>query len=106
MPSHAGAIAYHEATVEEAEAIATLHADSWRRIYRGTYADSFLDGDVVSDRRKVWAERLAANAPDRRTFIAENDGRVVGFAHVVLGRRPFPGERCSTTSTSRTIAWP
>jgi hypothetical protein len=28
-----------------------LHADSWRRHYRGAYADAFLDGDVLADRR-------------------------------------------------------
>jgi GNAT superfamily N-acetyltransferase len=27
----------------DAQAVAGLHADSWRRHYRGAYADSFLD---------------------------------------------------------------
>ena len=46
----------------DAEQIAVLHADSWRRHYRGGYADSFLDGDIVADRRSVWSARLAAPA--------------------------------------------
>ncbi|MBV9411286.1 MAG: GNAT family N-acetyltransferase, partial [Acidimicrobiia bacterium] len=35
------------ATIDDVEAIAALHADSWRRNYRGAYLDSYLDGDVL-----------------------------------------------------------
>jgi GNAT superfamily N-acetyltransferase len=35
----------------DADAIAALHADSWRRHYRGAYSDAFLDGDVGADPR-------------------------------------------------------
>jgi GNAT superfamily N-acetyltransferase len=71
------------ASVDDAEQIAALHADSWRRHYRGAYADSFLDGDVEEDRRSVWSARLAA--PDNTTTIlAEQDGRLVGFVHVMF----------------------
>lgn len=51
------------ANPSDAEAIATLHAGSWRRHYRGAYSDAFLDGDVVSDRLAVWAERLREPDP-------------------------------------------
>ena len=49
---------YREATARDVDAIASLHADSWRRHYRGAYSDSFLDSDVFSDRHDVWTERL------------------------------------------------
>lgn len=75
------------ATVDDAEPIALLHADSWRRHYRGAYADSFLDGDVVADRRAVWSTRLAAPA-GTATTVAEEDGRLLGFVHVVLDQDP------------------
>jgi ribosomal protein S18 acetylase RimI-like enzyme len=69
----------------DAEAVAGLHAGSWRRHYRGAYADSFLDGDVVSDRRAVWEARLAA--PDGAvTVLAEDGGGLVGFVHVAFDR--------------------
>ncbi|TQS39512.1 GNAT family N-acetyltransferase [Cryptosporangium phraense] len=55
------------ATAADAPAIARLHADSWRRHYRGAYADSFLDGDVLADRRAVWESRLAAPAASTTT---------------------------------------
>ena len=75
---------YRAATAGDAEAIAALHADSWRRFYRGAYADSYLDGDVLGDRRRVWRERLTAGAGDTRTIVADSDGQLAGFAHVVL----------------------
>jgi hypothetical protein len=88
MNSDAGAIVYRPATPQDADAIAALHADSWRRNYRGAYADSYLDGDVLGDRRVVWAARLATDAADRRTIVAESDSRIGGFAHVVLDDHP------------------
>jgi ribosomal protein S18 acetylase RimI-like enzyme len=91
MPSGAGAIGYRAATPHDANAIAALHADSWRRNYRGAYADSYLDGDVLSDRRRVWAERLAANAGTTRTIVAYTEGQLAGFTHVVLDDDPVWG---------------
>ncbi|WP_241835008.1 GNAT family N-acetyltransferase [Pseudofrankia asymbiotica] len=67
--------------MDDAEQIAALHADSWRRNYRGAYADSFLDGDVEADRRAVWSARLGGPA-NSETILAEQDARVVGFVHV------------------------
>jgi ribosomal protein S18 acetylase RimI-like enzyme len=91
MTPDAGAIVYRPATARDADAIAALHADSWRRNYRGAYADSYLDGDVLGDRRAVWTARLAAGAADRRTIVAESGGRIAGFAHVVLDDHPVWG---------------
>src|SRR5258708_16945646 len=68
----------------DAEAVAALHADSWRRHYRGAYSDAYLDGDVEGDRLAVWSERLRDRRTDYRTIVAEDAGRLVGFAHTVL----------------------
>jgi GNAT superfamily N-acetyltransferase len=63
--------------------VALLHADSWRRHYRGVYSDLFLDGEVVADRRSVWSARLAAPAASL-TVLAEDDAGPAGFVHVVF----------------------
>jgi GNAT superfamily N-acetyltransferase len=89
--------AIRAAVPSDAERVAALHADSWRRHYRGAYSDSYLDGDVVADRRAVWTPRLAAApatataatatapaTPTTATFVAEEDGGLVGFVHVVF----------------------
>ena len=52
-------------------AIAGLHADSWKRHYRGAYLDSFLDGDVIADRMADWTDRLSRPGPDRYTVVAD-----------------------------------
>jgi len=80
---------YREATAEDIEAIAALHADSWRRHYRGAYSDSFLDSDVFSDRRDVWTERLQrTDRSNEWTIVAERDAAIVGLAHTILNADP------------------
>ncbi len=77
----------------DAEAVAVVHADSWRRHYRRAFSDSFLDGDVESDRLVVWTQRLASGDARLRTFVAEDEGVVglVGFVHTVLDADPTWG---------------
>ncbi len=82
---------YRLATASDSGAIAGLHAESWRRHYRGAYLDSFLDGDVVADRMAEWIDRLSRPAADRHTVVAGLDGAVVGFAHVILDADPVWG---------------
>ena len=84
-------VEYRQATPSDVPAIAGLHADSWRRNYRGALADSFLDGDVLADRLSVWGERLAHPGPDHSTIVAEDDGAVVGFAHTIFDDHPAWG---------------
>jgi GNAT superfamily N-acetyltransferase len=65
----------------DAENIAMLHADSWRRHYRGALSDAYLDGDLFTDRLSVWSTRLAAPA-HAMTVVAEDDAGLAGFVHV------------------------
>jgi ribosomal protein S18 acetylase RimI-like enzyme len=76
---------FRRANSEDAESVARIHADSWRRHYRGAYSDSFLDGDVESDRLRVWNDRLSN--PDGRasTILAEDGNVAIGFVHVIFG---------------------
>lgn len=78
---------FRRARPDDADQIASLHADSWRRHYRGAYSDAFLDGDVVTDRRSVWSARLGAPKCSV-TILAEEDRSLVGFIHVVLDDDP------------------
>lgn len=70
------------ATVQDAEEIALLHADSWRRNYRGMMRDEFLDGDMVQDRLSVWSERLLSGTPNQLVVVAEDGGAIDGFVCV------------------------
>lgn len=77
-------ITFREASVSDVEAIAALHAESWRRHYRGAYLDSFLDGDVFADRLAVWGARLTTPSADHFTIVADQSNAVVGFVHMIL----------------------
>jgi ribosomal protein S18 acetylase RimI-like enzyme len=76
---------------EDASAIAALHADSWRRHYRGAFSDAFLDGDVAADRMAVWNDRLGGVSDRQHILLAEQEGVVVGFAHTILEEDPTWG---------------
>jgi hypothetical protein len=90
---------YRPASASDVPAIAGLHADSWRRNYRGAFADSFLDGHVLDDRLSVWGQRLAQPGPGQSTVVAEDDGVVVGFAHTVFDDHPTWGALLRTASS-------
>ena len=75
----------------DAGEIAALHADSWRRHYRGAYSDAFLDGDVHADRLAVWTEQLRMQDSRRHTVVAEDASGLVGFAHTIFDDDPTWG---------------
>lgn len=78
------------ATPRDAGPIAALHADSWRRHYRGAYADSYLDGDLDTERRAVWSERL--ESPTMAVTLVTYDGaQLIGFVHTILEADPLWG---------------
>jgi ribosomal protein S18 acetylase RimI-like enzyme len=79
---------YRPATASDAAAIAEIHADSWRRNYRGAYLDSYLDGDVASERLAVWTARLSRPEEGWITLVADRGGVVVGFVHTSLDEHP------------------
>ena len=60
-------IEYRLARPSDGEAIASLHARSWREHYRGSFDDAFLDGDLPRERLLVWRERL--DHPPENQFV-------------------------------------
>jgi GNAT superfamily N-acetyltransferase len=74
------AATYREATGEDVEGIALLHAESWRASYRGMLGDAYLDGPVFEDRRSVWMDRLSQPRDRQLVVVAEQDAEIVGFA--------------------------
>ncbi len=70
---------FRRAEAVDAERIAQLHAESWRRTYRGMMRDEFLDGDVLADRRHAWRDLLASVGPGKLVLLAEEDRDLAGF---------------------------
>ncbi|MDP5008894.1 MAG: GNAT family N-acetyltransferase [Glaciimonas sp.] len=68
------------ATVEDAEDIATVRIDSWRVTYRGIIPDAYLDGMTLAESTGIWTRVLAATSDAACVFVAEIDGKIIGFA--------------------------
>jgi len=81
-------VQYRIATPADAEAIAEVHAKSWRRTYRGNFLDEFLDGDLMTNRRLAWRERLGRLQSDQFVCVAAVEIHVVGFICAYGGQDP------------------
>ena len=68
------------ATPEDARAIAEVKVETWRATYVGVMPQSVLDAMDVDEHSRYWAQATTAGAA--ATFVAEQDGAVVGFASV------------------------
>ncbi len=75
----------------DAEAIAVLHTDSWRRTYRGMMTDEFLDGRALENRRSVWHERLHASDLNQFVCVAQDPSTTVGFICAFANEDPTWG---------------
>lgn len=75
----------------DAEAIASVHVAGWRWAYRGQVPDELLDGlsaeGRVDGRRRGLLSQEAGEAFPR-IWVAESDGRVVGFVATIPCRDP------------------
>ncbi len=74
-------IEVRDASVDDADALATAHIDGWRVGYRGVVPDEYLDADeFASSRRERWrAWTWQMAMPESRMFVVTIQGRVVGF---------------------------
>ena len=75
-------VTYPTARPEDGERVAQLHADSWRRTYRGMFSDAYLDGDLDGERREVWLARLARPADNQFVCLAVTGAELAGFVCV------------------------
>jgi GNAT superfamily N-acetyltransferase len=69
----------------DAATVADLHTTSWRSAYRGMLRDEYLDGDIATERRQVWAARLATPVPANYGFLAESAAGPAGFVYLLGG---------------------
>ena len=72
-----------DAKASEADAIANLHAISWMSAYRGLLSDEYLDNNLLDERKKHWAEKMAALTKKEFVLVAERNGALVGFVAVL-----------------------
>ena len=68
------------ARLEDARRLGEIHVETWRATYPGVMPQEVLDGLSVDDRERDWQEWIPD--PETEAFVAELDGRIVGFVNV------------------------
>ena len=84
-------IVYREATVQDTENIAQVHALSWQRHYRGILRDEFLDNEVTENRLALWRSRFEQQSENQYIQVAEEEAILYGFTCVFLQSDPVWG---------------
>lgn len=72
---------FRDATAVDAEAVAALHAESWRAAYAGILAADFLQRDVQAERLAAWRAQFAAPGA-LHVRLAEERSELLGFVSV------------------------
>ncbi|HVG16064.1 MAG TPA: GNAT family N-acetyltransferase [Chitinophagaceae bacterium] len=67
------------AVLSDFKAIAKLHADNWRKNYRGILSDNYLDNELEKDRVDTWYKRLCSPSENQTITIATLDNNLAGF---------------------------
>lgn len=73
------------ATLADADAVAALHAASWRSAYRGILGDETLGPGLDEERRRHWRGMLAAAGADDIVLIVD------GLAFIAVWAKGDPG---------------
>ncbi len=76
------AFVVRQASKQDAQAVTDLHVASWRASYRGVLPDTYLDGDVESERLSHWKQTLRALEPKDLVLLAESTQGLCGFISV------------------------
>ena len=79
------------AELSDFKAIAKLHADNWRKNYRGILTDNYLDNEVEKDRLNTWYRRLSSPSDNQLVTIASLDNIFAGFCCLYLDDDPIFG---------------
>jgi ribosomal protein S18 acetylase RimI-like enzyme len=79
------------ATAADAAGIARVHVETWRTAYRGILPAEFLAALSVERRAAGWRQAAALSGQEGRSLIvAEEHGRIVGFAAGGPAQTPDP----------------
>jgi GNAT superfamily N-acetyltransferase len=80
MPAPGSTVTVRVAGLQDVPAIVALQARSWRTAYRGMVDDEFLEAIPLQKWMDSWRAHFFGARGDTRCFVAESDGRVIGFS--------------------------
>ena len=70
---------------DDAAAVAAIHSESWRQVYRGILPDAYLDNETREERLRYWTTALSAPQQGCFVLLAQRRNNPLGFVAV---RRP------------------
>lgn len=73
---------YRIADISDSQDIARIHVESWRSAYGNVLSPEYLAGDIDTERKVFWLNRLSGAGDSLKVVIAESDGTALGFACV------------------------
>lgn len=68
-----------EATFEDAEAISTIHVNTWKNTYKDLVDEKDLTNMTYENRIILWETVLRMDKEKQCTFVIQDDDKVVGF---------------------------
>jgi ribosomal protein S18 acetylase RimI-like enzyme len=84
-------IQFRQAQFADYTAIAKLHADNWKRTYRGILSDHYLDNEVDGERLQLWHQRFLSPSDNQFVVVATSEDTIIGFCCVYLDDDPTFG---------------
>jgi ribosomal protein S18 acetylase RimI-like enzyme len=75
-----------KADIEDAEAIAAVHVETWQNAYLGLIPDSYLQSLSIDQRAITWRENLQNQHSTSHILVAELADQIVGFIGVGANR--------------------
>ncbi|MEV6067615.1 N-acetyltransferase [Nocardia sp. NPDC052001] len=69
-------------TLADAEAVATLHTESWRTAYADIMPADYLNGPLYEERLALWQHRLTTPTPGAALFVATDAATLTGFVYL------------------------
>lgn len=81
-----GAVEVRPARSGDERAIAEVHVRTWQAAYRDEVPETVLDNLSIERRTEGWSRIIAQSAPPAGAFVVEDEGEVVGFAHIARSR--------------------
>jgi ribosomal protein S18 acetylase RimI-like enzyme len=77
---------FRDARIGDINAIADLHAQSWRENYASVLSQDYLDNRVLTERQTLWTTRLSTLSEEQFILVVENEGEVIGFVCAFANR--------------------
>jgi ribosomal protein S18 acetylase RimI-like enzyme len=80
VSAHDEIVHLRRARESDAPGIAAVHVRVWQQAYRDQLPRAYLNALSVADRERFWSNELHVLPMERRPWVAESQGGIVGFA--------------------------